>query len=141
MKRLTSTRLLASWCIPFIATSTAAAQGRAQARARGPHGLSAHLEKFIVEKTFDDALRELALQIRSDLVIGFEPAARSEGAAPTIRVAMETGTGRDALALMCAADKRYAYSEAQAGVVNVRAVQQPFVPTGLGGYVKWSAFP
>lgn len=128
MKRLMRTRLVVSCCFAFIVAST----GVAQAPAGGPRGLSVRLSKFnVVNKSFDDVLRELAVQSRSNLVIGFEPAISPEGRVPMIRVAMESGTAGDALALMCAADKRYVYFEVRPGVVEVRAVQQPPAASAL----------
>ena len=90
------------------------------------------MAKFnVVDKSFGDALRELALQSRANLVVGFEPADSPQGEAPMIRVAIESGTAGDALALMCAADTRYIYSEVLPGVVEVRPVQPPLAASAL----------
>src|SRR5580704_16677301 len=100
MKGLMRTRLVSC----YLAILGAAVRTPTQE----PRGLAARVSKFnIVDRSFDDALRELALQSRSNLVVGFESAANSQGLAPKIRVAMESGTAGDTLALMCAADKRY----------------------------------
>lgn len=91
------------------------------------HGLRAPLEKLdLSDVTFEDGLRTLAAAARPNAVMGFEPAIADSGAeatritAPRITLAVKDSTVGEVLALMCAADRRYTYSEVQPGVIDVR---------------------
>lgn len=91
------------------------------------HGLRAPLEKLALsDVTFEDGLRTLAAAARPNAVIGFEPAIADSGAeatkivVPRITLAVKKSAVGEVLALMCAADSRYTYSEAQPGVIDVR---------------------
>jgi len=91
------------------------------------HGLRAPLEKFdLSDVTFEDSLRTLAAAARPNAVMGFEPAIVDSGAqttritVPRITLAVKDSAVGEVLALMCAADRRYTYSEVQPGVIDVR---------------------
>jgi hypothetical protein len=86
------------------------------------HGLEAPIESFeLSNATFDDALRNLAAKARPNAVVGFEPVIAEGGPdPPRISGVVRDGALGDVLALMCAADNRYMYSEVQPGVIEVR---------------------
>jgi hypothetical protein len=86
------------------------------------HGLQAPMESFeLSNATFDDALRNLAAKVRPNAVIGFEPVIAEGGPEPArVTGVVSDGALGDVLALMCAADNRYTYSEVQPGVIEVR---------------------